>query len=339
MNFRIQVEPGGISFDAADNESILDAALRQNVALAYSCRDGLCGACKARILDGKLVYPDARPEALSEEEQHEGLALLCQARAVSNLKLQANVAEAIAGIPIRKFPCRVTHIDQLAHDVMRLDLKLPETVEFNFLAGQYIDFLLKTDHRRSFSIANAPHTGKHIELHVRHAPGGEFTDFVFQQMQEKAMLRIEGPLGTFYLREDSDRPIIFMAGGTGFAPVKALVEHALHVGITRSMYIYWGVRSLQDLYMNSLPQQWTDACEHIHYVPVLSNPHDEDHWQGRCGYVHHAIMQDFDNLSGFDIYAGGPPEMVHAGYDAFITKGLTGEHYFSDAFEYARDKD
>lgn len=232
----------------------------------------------------------------------------------------------------------MTEIDQLAHDVMRLDLKLPEGTGFNFLAGQYIDILLKTGHRRSYSIANAPHEGDHIELHVRHAKGGEFSEFVFEHLETKALLRMEGPLGSFYLREDSDRPIIFMAGGTGFAPIKGIIEHALHMDISRPMHLYWGVCSKQDLYMDELPAKWAAEHAHITYVPVLSDPLNEDNWQGRTGFVHEAIMADFDDLSGFDIYAGGPPQMVHAGFDAFAKKGLTEEHYFSDSFEYAKDK-
>ncbi|WP_126457090.1 CDP-6-deoxy-delta-3,4-glucoseen reductase [Sulfuriflexus mobilis] len=337
MNYKIQIEPGGASFTANADESILEAALRQQVGLSYSCRDGLCGVCKAHILEGEVTYPGERPEALTVAEQAEGMALLCQAHAGSDCRIEAHVAEAIAGIPIRKLPCRVITNEQLAHDVIRLDLKLPEGTDFKFLAGQYIDFLLQNGHRRSFSIANAPHDAEHLELHVRHAKGGEFTDFVFEHLKTKALLRMEGPLGSFYLREDTDRPIIFMAGGTGFAPIKGIIEHALHEGINRPMHLYWGARSKRDLYMNALPEKWAEEHAHITYVPVLSDPLKKDNWQGRTGFVHDAIMTDFDDLSGFDIYAGGPPQMVHGGFEAFAKKGLTEEHYFSDSFEYARD--
>jgi len=338
MKFSVVVEPNGPSFEVAADESILDAAMRQDIPLAYSCRDGLCGACKARILAGSVTYLDERPEALSDADQQEGLALLCQARPTSNLRLEANIADAIAGIPIRKMPCRVSSSEQLSHDVMRIILTLPGKIKFGFLAGQYIDFLLKDGHRRSYSIANAPHDGGHIELHVRYVKGGEFAEYAFGNMPDKAMLRIEGPLGTFYLREDTDRPLIFMAGGTGFAPVKGLIEHSLHIGQTRPIYLYWGARALRDLYDPEMAQQWADQHPHIQFVPVLSDPEADDNWQGRTGFVHDAIMEDFSDLSGFDIYAGGPPEMVNAGFDSFRTHGLTPEHYFSDSFEYARDK-
>ncbi len=338
MKFTVIVEPEGTSFDVNDDESVLDAAMRQDIPLAYSCRDGLCGACKARLLDGSVTYPDDRPEALSEADVQEGLALLCQARPSSDLRLEANIADAIAGIPIRKMPCRVSSSEQLSHDVMRIILTLPGKIKFNFLAGQYIDFILKDGHRRSYSIANAPHDGEHIELHVRYVEGGEFAEYAFGTMPDKAMLRIEGPLGTFYLREDTDRPIIFMAGGTGFAPVKGLIEHSLQIGSQRPIHLYWGARAVRDLYNNELAQQWAQQYSHITFIPVLSDPADDDDWQGRTGFVHDAIMADFDDLSLFDIYAGGPPQMVNAGFDSFRTRGLSPEHYFSDSFEYARDK-
>jgi len=338
MKFSVLVEPDGTSFEATEDESILDAAMRQDVPLAYSCRDGLCGACKARLLEGSVIYPEERPEALSDAEMQEGLALLCQARPTSDLRLEANIADAIAGIPIRKMPCRVSSSEQLSHDVMRILLTLPGKLQFQFLAGQYIDFILKDGRRRSYSIANAPHDGDHIELHVRYVEGGEFAEYAFGNMPDKAMLRIEGPLGTFYLREDSQCPIIFMAGGTGFAPIKGLIEHSLKLGQTRPIHLYWGARALRDLYANDMAEQWASQYDHIQYVPVLSNPADDDNWQGRTGFVHDAIMEDFKDLSCFDIYAGGPPEMVNAGFDSFCTRGLTAEHYFSDSFEYARDK-
>ena len=338
MKFSVNVEPNGVQFDVADDETILDAAMRQDVPLAYSCRDGLCGACKAHLIEGEISYPAERPVAISEAEISEGIALLCQAHPRSDLRLEGNIAEAIAGFPIRKMPCRVSSNDQLSHDVMRIILKLPTNVDFKFLAGQYIDFLLKDGHRRSYSIANAPHDTGTIELHVRYVEGGEFAEYAFGNMPEKAMLRIEGPLGTFYLREDTQRPLIFMAGGTGFAPIKGLIEHGLEIGQTRPIHLYWGARAQRDLYMHALAQEWADKYDHIHYTAVLSDPMDSDGWQGRTGFVHDAIMSDFDDLSGFDIYAGGPPEMVNAGFESFRTRGLGPEHYFSDSFEYARDK-
>jgi CDP-4-dehydro-6-deoxyglucose reductase len=220
--------------------------------------------------------------------------------------------------------------------VVRLYLKLPEGERLQFLAGQYLDFILPDDRRRAFSIANAPHDDKLIELHIRLVDEGEFTHFIFEQLNEKAILRVEAPFGNFYLRENSSRPIIFMAGGTGFAPVKGIIEHAFAEAIKRPMHLYWGVRSKRDLYMDELPRQWAEHHDNFSYTPVLSEP-DAD-WQGRTGFVHDAIVEDFEDLSGYEIYASGPPVMVNAGVEAFPAAGLPLEHYFSDAFEYAKDR-
>ncbi|MDH5573667.1 MAG: FAD-binding oxidoreductase, partial [Gammaproteobacteria bacterium] len=220
-------------------------------------------------------------------------------------------------------------------DVMLLMLKLPKTDRLQFLAGQYINFLLKDGRHRSFSLANAPHIDDALELHIRHINNGSFTGEVFDKMKINDIMRIEGPYGQFFLRENSERPIIFMAGGTGFAPVKSIIEHALAAGIKRPMYLYWGVRATEDLYMNELAQSWATKYSHIHYIPVLSEPEADNKF--RTGYVHEAILADFPDLSSYEIYASGPPAMVYAGRDAFAAQGLDLDHYFSDAFEFNKD--
>jgi CDP-4-dehydro-6-deoxyglucose reductase len=225
--------------------------------------------------------------------------------------------------------------EQLAHDVIRLHLKLPEGQRLQFLAGQYLDFILRDGRKRAFSIANAPHDDTFIELHVRHVEGGEFTDHVFSAMKDKEILRIQAPLGRFTLREESQRPLIFVAGGTGFAPIKGMIEHAFHTGIHRSMHLYWGVRSKRDLYLPDLPVQWERTHSNFRFIPVLSEP-DAD-WAGRTGFVHQTVAADHPDMSGFDVYMAGPPVMVQAGRRAFEDAGLTLEHMFSDAFEYAAD--
>ena len=148
-------------------------------------------------------------------------------------------------------------------------------------------------------------------------------------------MRIEGPLGSFFLREDSPRPVIFLAGGTGMAPIAGIIQYALKKQLQRQFYIYWGARSTEDLYMHDTVQAWAAAHPNIQYTPVLSNPKAEDHWQGRTGFVHDAVLQDFASLAGFDIYASGPPAMVYAGRDAFLPHGLNPQYYYSDAFEFS----
>jgi CDP-4-dehydro-6-deoxyglucose reductase len=224
---------------------------------------------------------------------------------------------------------------QLTHDVMALYLRLPANERLQFLAGQYVEFLLKDGGRRAFSLANAPHDDNLLEIHARLIPGGKFTEYVFNEMPEKAILRIEGPLGSFYLREESTRPIIFVAGGTGFAPIKGIIEHALHIGIKREMHLYWGALSRRDLYMPELPEQWAAKYTHIKFTPVLSEPLAEDAWQGRTGFVHHAVMQDFPDLAQHEVYCCGAPGMVEAAHRDFVVHGLPEEEFFSDAFTFA----
>ncbi len=331
MNFRIRTEPADQRFDAAPGETILAAALRQGVGLPYGCRNGTCGACAARLITGQVDYPSDTTSGL--EGKPPGTCLTCQAVPSADLVLGVAPFRGVAQIEVRTLPCRVIRKEHLSPDVVRLCLKLPEQQRLQFFAGQYLDFILRDGRKRAFSIANAPHDDAAIELHVRHVPQGQFTDYVFNDLQEKTILRIQGPLGTFYLREDSDRPLILVGGGTGFAPLKAMIEHAFYVGIERPMQLYWGVRARRDLYLPDLPLAWARAHPHFTYTPVLSEP-DPD-WQGRTGFVHEAVAADHPDLSGVDCYLSGPPPMVEAGRRACEARGLPRDHLFSDAFEYA----
>ncbi len=337
MSYRVRIQNSGHEFLVDPGENVLEAALRQGLALPYSCRGGQCGSCKARLISGGVDYGTGWPEALSSEEAAGGAALLCCAQAMSDLVVDVREVEAVADIPVRTLPCRVARMERLNHDVMRLYLKLPKTERLQYLAGQYLDFLLRDGRRRSFSIANPPHDDEFLELHIRHVEGGRFTAEVFAKMKEKDLLRIEAPLGSFFLREDSTRPIILMAGGTGFAPIKAIVQHALAESVTRPMYLYWGVRTRVDLYLPDLPLDWARECANLTYVPVLSEPLAEDAWEGRTGWVHEAILEDFSDLTEFEVYACGPPPMIEAGRAAFAERGLNPEHYYFDSFEFAAD--
>ena len=258
---------------------------------------------------------------------------------MTDLVLEAEVAEGVADLEVRVRPCRVDAMERLNHDVMRLFLRLPRNDRLQFLAGQYLEFQLQGGRKRSFSMANAPHDDERIELHLRHAPGGFFTGYVFNELKEKAVLRIRAPLGTFYLREDSPRPILLAAGGTGFAPIKAVVEHAIHVGVTRPIQIYWGVRSGADLYLPDLPRNWAEQHANITYTPVLSDPQPGEE-NAATGFVHERIAQDHPDLSGHDVYLCGPPVMIRAARRAFVdTCGLPEEHLYFDSFEYAAESE
>lgn len=333
MNFRVKVEPSGHEFTTEADECILEAAERQGIALPYGCRNGLCGNCAGSLISGSVSYPDDIEDTF--EGKPDDYCLVCQAVPSSDITIRVHEVEGEGEVEIRTLPCRVDKKEQLAHDVIRIYLRLPDDQRLQFLAGQYLDFLLADGRRRAFSIANPPHDDTTIELHIRHVPGGEFTDYVFNDMPEGSIQQIEAPMGGFYLREDSVRPLILMAGGTGFAPLKGIIEHAFHIGIERPMHLFWGVRSERDIYLPDLPARWANERENFRYTPVLSEPTGS--WQGRTGWVHEAVVKDYPDMSPFDLYMSGPPPMVFAGRDAFIAAGLPQEHMYSDVFEWAKD--
>lgn len=337
MSYSVHIESSEHTFSVNEHESVLDAALNQGIALPYGCRGGGCGSCKAKLASGNISYPDGLPDGLSESDHKNGYALLCQAVPTSDLVIKSKEVIATNEIEVKILPCRVQEKIQLNHDVILIKLLLPKTERLQFFAGQYINFLLKNGSHRSFSLANAPHDDEFIELHIRHIPDGKFTSEVFDEMKEKDMMRIEGPLGSFYIREESTRPIILMAGGTGFAPIKGMVEHALKTNLERPIHLYWGAGAKEDLYMDELAQSWTKQNSLIRYTPVLSHAKEEDNWTGRTGYVHRAIMEDYPDLSRYEIYGSGAPDMVYAGRDDFVKNGLDLDHYYSDAFEYQKD--
>lgn len=337
MTFSVTVRSSGHTFTVREGESVLDAALRQGIILPYGCRNGACGSCMGEVASGTVSYTDGLPPALSDAEADANKALFCQARPGSDLEIKIREVDAARDIEIRNRPCRVEKIETLAHDVMRIYLKLPSSQRMQFLAGQYIDVLIKDHEPRAFSIANAPHDDNYIELHIRHVDGGLFTDELFCCAREKAMWRIRGPLGTFFLREDSDRPAILIGGGTGFAPIKGILEHAFEVGIDKPFHLFWGVRAKRDLYLDVLPQQWLQEHPNFSYTPVLSEPSDEDGWPGETGFVTDAVVRAYPELSGHDVYMSGPPVMVEAGHRLFMQHGLDETRFFSDAFEYAAE--
>ena len=337
MAHNVIVEPSGYQFTVEDEEIILDAALKQSVPLPYGCRGGACGSCLGDINSGSVDYPEGLPLALSEDDVNDGKALFCQAVAKSDLVIYSPEVKRDSVIEVKTLPARIEGLRKLSHDVMEMTIKLPETERLQFLAGQYVDFLLKDGRKRSFSLANAPFNDEYLEFHLRHVPGGFFTDQVFNEMKEKSLVRIEGPHGSFHLDIDSKRPILLIGGGTGFAPLKGMVEQIIAENITRPIHIYWGVRAKEDLYHDVLAKGWAFKHEHINYTPVLSEPKSEDNWQGRTGFVHDAVATDYKDLSGYDVYMSGPPPMINAAKEAFTKQGLPLEQLYSDSFEYSSD--
>ncbi|NCN88088.1 MAG: CDP-6-deoxy-delta-3,4-glucoseen reductase [Gallionella sp.] len=333
MSFNIKIQPSGHEFRAAPDESILEAALAHGLLLPYSCRNGACGACKGKVVTGEVDYGEHQDTTLTGAEKTAGMALFCCARPLSDMVIESHEVTRAQEIPVKMLPCRVEKMQKVADDVMVLSLKLPANERLQFLAGQYIDILQKDDKPRSFSLANAPHDDAFLELHVRNIAGGTFTEHVFNRMKERDILRIKGPLGTFFLREDSEKPVIFVASGTGFAPVKAIIEHALKIGFKPEMHFYWGVRKVSDLYMPDKIREWEAAG--IKFTPVVS----DEAWDGRTGFVHEAVLQDFGDLSGYAVYACGAPVVVEAAHRDFTAqRGLPHELFFSDAFTFAPKK-
>lgn len=342
MSFTVTLRPSGITFQVEPAETVLSAAIRQGVGLPYGCRDGACGSCKSRLLDGRVILGEHQHKALSIEEEAAGYTLTCSATAQSDLVIEARTVVGAGDYPPRKMPCRVTSIAKAADDVAIVKLQLPANEAFHYRAGQYIEFILNDGVRRSYSMANAPHTqinAPGAELHIRHMPGGRFTDHVFSKMAARDILRIEGPFGSFFLREDSAKPIVLLASGTGFAPIKAIIEHLRFIGSARKAVLYWGCRRRADLYLHDWALQAATDLPWLAYVPVLSEAQAEDGWTGRTGFVHAAVMADLPDLSTHQVYACGTPAMIAAAEHEFISRcNLPTEEFYADAFTSEADK-
>ncbi len=338
MSFQVSIQASQHRFQTQAGETILEAALRQGLTLPYGCRDGACGTCRGRVLTGDFLHGKARLDVLSEADRRLGFALFCCAEARSDLLIESREFRSLGDLPVRTLPARVHRLTRAAPDVMVVELTLPANERLQYLAGQYVDILLKDGKRRAFSLANAPHDDARLELHVRLITGGHFTAHVFTTLRERDLLRLRGPLGTFFLREESTKPVLLIAGGTGFAPIKSIVEHALAERTERAMHIYWGGRHRVDLYLLDLAARWPSLGERIRFTPVLSEPTDDDHWRGRTGFVHHAAMEDHPDLSAYQVYVCGSPAMVAAARRDFVSEcGLPPEEFFADAFDFAPD--
>lgn len=328
-------------FNIEKDETILQAALRNGHLYPYGCQSGACGACKARLVSGKVEHMVRDPEVLSDDELEQGLCLPCQAIPLEDIEIDVKEIARAREIEIKTLPTRVREKNLLCSDVVQLYLSLPSTQTFDYLPGQYINILLKNGKERSFSIANTPAQAKQegLELHIRVVPGGYYSPRVKENVQLKAILRIQGPFGTYFLRKDEKQPIIMIAGGTGYAPVKGLIEDALENDSKMPITLYWGARTRADLYLNKQAEHWANSIEGFTYIPVLSNASDADNWSGRSGFVHEAIAQDFPDASGHSVYASGPPVMVNALKEVFKNHGLDTEFFYSDAFDYAAENE
>jgi CDP-4-dehydro-6-deoxyglucose reductase len=337
--FSVSVQPSGRSFSVEPGETLLAGGIRQGVGLPYGCKDGACGSCKCKKISGTVVHGNHQDKALSAAEEAAGMVLTCCATATSDLVLESRQVSLEGALPVRKMPARISSMARKSPDVIQLQLQLPASESFQYRAGQYLDVLLRDGARRSYSMANAPHTGPALELHIRHMPGGRFTDLVFGSMKERDIVRIEGPMGSFYLREDSAKPVVLLASGTGFAPIKALIEHMQERQITRPATLFWGGRRPHDLYMDDWVRAQCAVMPMLSYVPVVSDALPEDGWQGRTGFVHQAVLEDIPDLSGYQVYACGAPVVVESAQRDFSDlAGLDEAEFFADAFTSEADK-
>lgn len=321
----VTIIPSNISFPASDKETLLDSALQAGVILNYSCKSGACGVCKAKVVSGE-VASEGSNIPLSCDEQDQGVVLTCCSRALTDCTLEADYLPELARLSRKIVPAKVSSVLYLKEDVVVIHFRLPPNIAFDFLPGQYVD-LNFGGVIRSYSIANS-NAQDGIELHIRRVMGGKMSEKIFPSLSENTLMRIDGPLGTFFVRK-SDRPIIFLAGGTGFAPVKAMVEQMLVEGDHRAVHIYWGGHTQQSFY-SQLPELWSKEHSHIHYIPVVSG--DDSHWTGRKGLVHQAVVEDHADLAQYDVYACGTPLMIEAAQKDFIASGLPEDRFFADAF-------
>lgn len=333
--FHVLVHPDNRIIAAREGETLLEAALREDIGFPFDCRNGGCGKCKCTVVYGEVDYGLYQDDALGAAEKAAGKALACCATPLSDLELEYVPGVLVSGLAVQHHRARVLSIVKLADDVMQLKLALVGEEKLRFYAGQYLNVILADGQKRSFSFATAPDDGATIELHIRHIAGGVYTTHVFTTMRVGDIVEFEGPLGSFFLREENTKPIIFVAGATGFAPVKSMLEHAFRTGLKRRMVLYWGVRSKRDLYLGELPERWAAEHANFTFIPVLSAPGPEDHWTGRTGFVHEAILHDYPDLSGHELYACGSVAMVEAAHPAFAAHGLSPDDCFSDAFKLA----
>lgn len=365
-DYGVRIEPHGRTIRVRAGQAVLDAALAAGLNLPHSCKSGHCSSCRARLRTGAIGYPNGRPVGLTPTEEQGGQVLLCQARPLTDLVLEARLIATVDAVEIKTLPCRIERLKLLASDVMQVWLRLPAVEPLRFLPGQYLDVLLDGGRRRSFSIASPPHDSELIELHVRRVPGGGFTERLFRgatitasvsatsstealgstaatsdALRTGALLRVEGPIGQFTYHTGSN-PVLMVAGGTGFAPLKSMLRHIFENGSSadreRDIHFYWGARQLSDLYEEALVLEWTRRHPKLRFTAVLSeSPDTKNPPHRRLGWAHEAVLADHLDLSAFEIYAAGPPAMIEAIRASFPLRGLMADRLYFDSFDYAPD--
>lgn len=331
MHHTIHIQDSDIAFSCEPGQTVLDGALAAGYEIPYSCRSGVCGSCRGRVLSGAVRGGEGG--GLSREERDAGDTLLCQARPCSDLQLAVREVRPIDRSAIKDVDARVYRMTRAAPDVTVLHLRFPAGTKVKFQAGQYLSVHLEDGSVRHFSMANPPHQNDGVELHIRHVPGGRFSQHVAEGLATGDTLRVTLPYGDFTLRQASAAPIVLLASGTGFAPIQSIVEDAVKRKADRPMVLYWGARRAQDLYKMELPHKWAARYPWFRFVPVLSEAGPSDGWEGRSGLVHQAVLEDFPSLAEMEVYACGAPAMIDAARRAFCAeRALPRDAFYCDAF-------
>jgi len=331
VSFKIQIEGSDVAFDCAATENLLDAAMRQGIDMPYSCRKGVCGNCKGRVMQGQLVagtQGGSHEAGIQQPDEH----LFCRAQPASDLSIAPKAWHRVDPSARKTLQAKVFKKIQLASDVTQLQLRFPAGVRVKFKAGQYLQLLLPDGQRRSYSMANAPYESDAVQLHIRHLPQGHFSDGILKNLQVGDLLKLELPHGDFYLREDSERPMLMVAGGTGFAPIKSIIDHIVRQKLQRTVHVYWGARTQEGMYALDVLARWAQQWPNLVVHSVLSDASDDGTWRGRVGFVHESVAADFQDLSGWDVYACGGLPMVNALREVCAQRGLPEAHFYSDAF-------
>ncbi len=321
-------------FAAAPDRSILDAAFAAQLDLPHACRSGNCGACRARLLEGRILYPRGQPLGLTADEVSAGYVLLCQAEASTDIRIDVAAIQRADLAVLKHLPCRISRVERWSPDVLGLFLRLPSAERLDFAPGQFVNVLLAGGRRRSYSIASPPHAARPLELHVRRVPGGLFSGPLFETDMTGRLLTIEGPLGNFVYREGAG-PLLLMAGGTGLAPILSILRHVLENRIERRIYLYRGATIEREMYVDARLAALAAAHRNLTVVTTLTDP--AAGWPGRRGPVHRAVLEDFQDLAHFDLYAAGPPAMIAALREDFAARGIDPARIAVDPFDYAAE--
>lgn len=327
MAAHVKIRPSGHEFFVEGADTLLEAALRAGLALNYGCSNGNCGQCKARVVEGQVMKVRPHDYVLSEAEKSSGYALMCSNTAVTDVVIEAGEAQLASDIPLQHITAHVKSIDQAGDDMLILNLQTPRNNRLRFLAGQ--NAILQLGHALSaeFPVASCPCDDRNLQFHIRNLPGNPFSDYVATRLTNGEAVTVEGPKGSFVLHEDSTRPLIFIAFGAGFAPVKSLLEHAMALDVAESVHLYWVVSREVNLYLSNWPRAWADALDNFQYTPLVAGT-DLETAAGRqeslVGGLLQRIADDYPALDGFDVYVAGPESLLDSARKWLLGRGLPG---------------